>query len=173
MQLIGLIGRARSGKSTVAKHLVDNYGFFRFAFADPLKEMLMKAGMCTYGELYANKTEQSRWLMQKIGTDIFRKQIDELFWIKKAQEMIQGFIRDNHQKIVVEDIRFPNEAELVKEFGGTVIKLVRSEYFDDQTDNSHLSESLVDSIEADRVIGAQSGDVPGLLQEIDKYMRGE
>ena len=45
-RLIGLVGAAQTGKSTIAKHLVQKAGYVRFAFGDPLKQMLLDAGMC-------------------------------------------------------------------------------------------------------------------------------
>lgn len=171
MRIIGLTGKARSGKSTVAKHLVEKYGFYRFAFIEPLKEMLIKAGMCTKDELYDHKTEQSRWLMQKIGTEIFREQIDKRFWIHQAEDVIMDFQNDNSSgSMVFDDIRFPNEADLIHSFSGTVIKLIRKDYNDQATDNSHLSESLVDGISCDFEIVAESGDVPGLLLQVEKVL---
>ena len=38
--IIGLTGYAQSGKDTVAKILVENYGFTRIAFADKIREFL-------------------------------------------------------------------------------------------------------------------------------------
>lgn len=37
MEMIGICGKARSGKDTMAERLVLNYGYTRYAFADPLK----------------------------------------------------------------------------------------------------------------------------------------
>ena len=38
--IIGLTGYAQSGKDTVAQVLVDNYGFNRVSFADPIRKLL-------------------------------------------------------------------------------------------------------------------------------------
>lgn len=38
--LIGIAGRAGSGKDTLAAHLVSKYGFIRYGFADPIKRLL-------------------------------------------------------------------------------------------------------------------------------------
>src|SRR5690606_14272906 len=40
--LIGLSGKKRAGKDTVAAYLVEKYGFSRVAFADPLREVALK-----------------------------------------------------------------------------------------------------------------------------------
>src|SRR5690606_16141847 len=40
--LIGLSGKKRAGKDTVAAYLVEKYGFTRVAFADPLREAALK-----------------------------------------------------------------------------------------------------------------------------------
>ena len=37
MKLIGLTGKARSGKDTVANYLFNQHGYTRIAFADPVK----------------------------------------------------------------------------------------------------------------------------------------
>ena len=39
--IVGLCGRKRSGKDTLAEELVERYGYTRVAFADPLREMLL------------------------------------------------------------------------------------------------------------------------------------
>jgi dephospho-CoA kinase len=38
--IIGLSGYAQSGKDTVAKVLVEKYGYRRVAFADPIRDLL-------------------------------------------------------------------------------------------------------------------------------------
>lgn len=45
MQVIGLSGLARSGKSTAAAHLVSHHGYVRVRFADPLKAMAKALGL--------------------------------------------------------------------------------------------------------------------------------
>lgn len=171
-KIIGLVGRAGAGKTTVANHLVSAYGFTRLAFADGLKDMLIQAGMLTYEECYTRKTEQSRWLLQKIGTEIFRKQVHEDFWIQRMAQRIKNSM-DAGSSVVIDDIRFPNEAKLVRAYlgKGVLIKLERTQldgspYIMDSANNEHDSERLVDTIQADYIVSAQSGRVDLLIKQV-------
>ena len=168
--LIGLIGKAGSGKTTTAKVLSGELDFEKHAFADPLKQMLINAGMCTYEECYVEKTEQSRWLMQKVGTEIFRNQVDDNWWILQAKGMVSEVLtRKKH--IVLDDVRFPNEAQAIKDMDGTLIKIVREGHLEDKTDHTHSSESQIDKMEADYIITAKSGDVDSLITNIRELMK--
>lgn len=42
MEIIGLSGFARSGKDTAGRHLTENRGFTRYAFADRMREVLLE-----------------------------------------------------------------------------------------------------------------------------------
>jgi hypothetical protein len=161
--LIGLVGKAQSGKSIAAKYLVEKYNFKKVAFTDPLKEMLLRAGMCSREELYDKKTDQSRYLMQKIGTDIFRKQVDWNFWTKRMKKRLCYF---RNFDIVIDDIRFHNEADLIRELDGIVVKIERENHVADSKADLHESEKLLESIYADQYISAKSGDIEGLLKQI-------
>lgn len=160
--LIGLVGKARSGKGTVANLLEMEYGYWQTAFAFPLKNMLNMAGLCNSDELWGEKTARSRELLQKIGTDIFRKQIDPDFWLKMAQTSIKEHRGQGVEKIVFEDIRFPNEAKLIRDNGGIIVKMIRVGHTDSNAGETHASENQIDAIHADHIIEAPSGDVEGL-----------
>lgn len=172
--LIGLVAKAQHGKSSVAKHLIDKYEFERKSFADPLKQMLIKAGLCTYEECYVEKTKQSRMLMQKIGTEVFREQVDSDYWINKFKldsdfdQYSNKFTKD----VVIDDLRFKNEARFIKDCGGTLIRIERinkdgSLYLPPNTDLSHKSESELDSIICDFTLRAKSGGLKQLFSDID------
>lgn len=178
--LIGLVGRARSGKGTVSGHLVEYHGFTRYGFADPLKEMLITAGMCSREDCYENKTDFSRWLMQKIGTEIFRKQVDPLYWVKKAEQKIVQLMNEERD-VVVDDVRMPEEVQAIKNLGGIVVKIERVDehgnpYRDPYTDPNHETERVVDDFIVnmiDAVITAQSGDLEALKAGITRIVEIE
>lgn len=173
MKIIGLAGRAGAGKTTIGKYLEEKYGFKRLAFADQLKHMLVNAGMCTYDEVFGEKTELSRWLLQKIGTEIFRKQVDDLFWVRRMAVTVKRF-HDEGKAVVIDDIRFPNEAALVRAYPQEhcLVKVVRDDdYVDATAGQDHDSEVLVDTIDCDKIFLAQSGEVDKLLWLTDVMMK--
>ncbi len=169
--LIGLVGKAGSGKTTIANLLIRKYGFERMAFADPLKEMLIKAGMCTRDECYGEKTKMSRWLMQKVGTEIFREQIDEDFWVKATLDRLSERWDENPRaRIVIDDVRMPNEAQAIRALGGELVRVVRIGY-ENENAAGHKTEMLLDTIQVDHEIHAVSGDIQGLLLQADAFAK--
>lgn len=169
MKIIGLSGKAGAGKSTIGKHLIEHHGYTRMAFGDPLKAMLISAGLCTWKECYVEKTERSRELLQKVGTDIFRKQVHPDFWVQQVAMRVVGM--DPDSRIVFDDLRFPNEARWIRSFPGSVIvKIERIGHVDAAAGTTHESESLVDTIPADHVIRAESGEIDKLLLCIEEII---
>jgi len=160
--LIGLVGKIESGKTTVANFIKEQWGdTILIAFADPLKEMILKAGLCTKEELWGKKTKFSRLMMQKIGTEIFRNQIDKNYWIKKTDEKIKN---SKSKNIVVHDVRFIDEAICIKKNHGLLVKIIRpekklgffSELFKDSLEKNHISEVEQDLIKPDIIIDNDS-----------------
>jgi len=165
--LIGLTGNAGSGKSTVAKYLIDK-GFYKLSFSDPLKRMLIIAGISTYEDLYIKKSKIARWLMQKIGTDIVRNQIDRDFWIKKLKENIDYLLQKNICQFVIDDVRFINEADFVKSYNGILIKIDR-DVLPYQGIYDHESESELYLIKCDYEI-VNNGSIDDLKNSVDNII---
>jgi len=147
--IIGLFGRKGSGKTTVAQLIADKIKAPILSFAKPLKEMIEKSGLCTYEELYANKTEFSRMILQKIGTNIFRNQIDRNFWIKRMKEEIFYNYKDC-KIIIIDDVRFKNEARYVKSNNGKIVRVIRNDV--ELIIDNHESEMDCDLIIPDCII---------------------
>lgn len=137
--IIGIVGFAGSGKGTVADMLVDEYGYSKMAFADPLKD----ATATIFGwprEMVEGDTKESRewrekpdewwserlgfevtprWALQKMGTEAGRNVFHKDMWIYALERRITT------ENVVVADVRFPNEIEKIKSLGGHVIRVVR------------------------------------------------
>lgn len=117
MRLIGIAGKARSGKDTAAKYLLNKLGadWYSASFADPMKEMLNVIGVDTgdnFKDLPVNQYGVStRHMLQTLGTEWGRNLIDSDFWVDVFANM------NAYQCVVVPDVRFENEADLIREFG--------------------------------------------------------
>lgn len=160
-RLIALCSPAMgSGKSTVADHLVDQYGFVRVAFATPLKAMtvaLMESiGMPeddiqrrVYGTI-ADKEKPlpglgeitSRRIMQTLGTDWGRVTIRDSIWVDIALVAAKSWM-DAGRSVVIDDMRFPNEYSAVLLNGGECRRIVRP---GTAVTVSHASEGQLDTI---------------------------
>ena len=105
--IIGLTGYAQSGKDTVAKVLVENYGFTRVAFADKIREYLYEmnpmfdsiAGEPVFvrdrvdrdGWEKAKQSPQIRRLLQNSGVAA-RKVFGPQFWVHEAMKSMLTLI---------------------------------------------------------------------------------
>jgi len=153
--IVGLCGRKRSGKDTLAEELVERYGYTRVAFADPLREMLLALDpvveqgdytrtlrvsdmVATRGWEDAKAHPEVRRLLQRLGTEAGRVTLGENVWIDAARRKIDAI----EGPVVVTDVRFPNEADAIKDWGGYLARVVRPGY--ESSDDTHVSESAMD-----------------------------
>ena len=158
--IIGFTGKLESGKTTTANYIKEFYpNTTVIAFADLLKEMIYNAGLCTKKELWGTKTKFSRLMMQKIGTEIIRKQVDDNFWVNEMKTKIENIKNVSSGKlIVIHDVRFLNECDMVRFFDGKIIRIIRPDHKNNfikkwlkkiRPKKDHLSETEQDSIVAD------------------------
>jgi len=131
--IIGFHGPAFSGKDSAAlviKELYPNTDIF--AFASPLKEACKILFNFSHDQLHnpiIKETVDERWnrspreIFQWLGTDILRQQINQDFFVMNMKQRIEDSKADY---IIVSDIRFDNEAELIRSLGGKVIGIERT-----------------------------------------------
>ena len=178
VEILGLSGWARNGKDTVADHLIENYGYERVSFAAPMKEALyrlnpkitingvpslsVKLGVDLYGwdDLKAHGPE-IRELLQRFGTEVGREMFGDDFWVNAAIDSIK-----DGSRVVVSDVRYPNEADAVKKLGGEVWRVVRPGY---GAANDHASEHALNDYDFDYMIENNSG-VETLYDLIDSKL---
>lgn len=147
MKIIGLTGLPRSGKDTAASHLVCDLGYERRAFATPLKAaaaILLDRPLCEMDGAGGFDREallpewgfSTRWFLQRFGTECMRNQIDQDFWIKRMRVSMVP-----EGRYVITDVRFQNEADLIRELGGQIIEIMRPGL----VKSKHVSDSGVKS----------------------------
>lgn len=78
-----------------------------------------------------------REVLQFVGTELFRNQLDPDIWIKSVFNQTY----DDHDVVIIADARFPNEAEMGKQHGC----LVRIERDNGLEGDEHASEVLLDN----------------------------
>lgn len=138
VHVVGLGHKARNGKDTTAAVLQEYFGSDarRYAFADPLRAVCrVEYGM----------TEKDAPLLQRVGTEVYRAK-DPDIWTKATY----WTIAEQQPKIaIVSDVRFPNEAQMIKDMGGTLIHCVRrtaygQQFIDPNRSAVHPSETALD-----------------------------
>lgn len=128
MKLIGLSGKAGSGKDFIYDVLDALHGAERIAFADGVKlDIEETLGLTPYETNLREKPypPEVRQLLQWWGTDLRRAQ-DPEYWVKKGVEAIEE-AATYASLIVVTDVRFANEAEVIRDLGGIVIEVYADE----------------------------------------------
>jgi len=175
--LIGICGKAGAGKDTIGDHLIEEYGFERIALADPIKRIVKDVFVLDDHTVYDRVAREQplkdwpdwtvRKLLQYIGTELFRDNIDDAIWVKSLWLHVQSNPDKNY---VVTDIRFPNELEFFEENGNVnfvSMKVVR----DGQDGNVGLSghESEKYDLEAQHTLYNDS-EIIDLCEEVDGLM---
>lgn len=160
-RLIGFHGPKQSGKSTAAK-VFTRLGYTEVAFADPLKRMMaallfdmniptweidrMLWGDLKELELPELSGRAPRYAMQTLGTEWGRICMHPNFWVNIIKEQIAN---DPNQLRVFSDVRFENEATVIRDMGGVIVHIERPGL---PTGDTHASEQGIARQDGDIVI---------------------
>lgn len=158
--IVGITGKKRHGKDSLATFFIGK-GFERLSFADPIKLACKEIFNFTDQQLFGDEKESvdpfwdttPRKIFQYVGTDLFRNQIGKIMpeigekiWIKVMENRINSC---NSKNIVISDVRFPDEVEMIKKMGGIILKVTRPSLEDEK--DTHISEDI-DRLKADCVV---------------------
>lgn len=139
--LVAFTGKAGSGKTAIADEMCDDeFAFIKVKFAAPLKDMLesllLSAGV-PEDELVDyiegdRKEKPTKFLMGKsprdlmltLGTEWGREMVHPGFWVNIWVQRVRSLM-DHGYSVVVDDLRFPNEAVAIRDLGGVIIRVDR------------------------------------------------
>jgi len=169
MSIIGIVGKARSGKNQLAEFIIEefekNYSrkFYEASFADELKNMCKFQFGLSNDQLWGDKKEiederfpRPKWkhldggtmvywtpreIMQEMGS--FYRKIDYGFWVKGLRKFLSNELLKGYKDFIITDVRYINEVEFIKSRKGILIHINR------ETDNkihgvNHESEVNLD-----------------------------
>jgi len=146
MNRIAIIGKMGSGKTTMANKLID-YGYTKISFGDKVKELCVDLFSMSY---------KNRELIQNVAEQM--KIIDKDVWVSYVINKINKEHKD--KKWVLDDCRFPNEYDVLKQIGFVFIYInidyesqienLKTIYGDKYLDHiqrmNHISESFVEKL---------------------------
>lgn len=175
MLIIGFTGLAQSGKSTASSYLENNFDFikvnFKAAIIDEIKstfpDFLNKEAeihKCSIDNLFATKPGSFRQFLQNYGTDLRRKS-DNDYWVNMWMAKANNTFIATNKNIVVDDVRFLNEAKAIKKFGGIIIRVIKE---GQEIESDHPSEVEMGDISVDYTITAKEGNIEGLCFDLKR-----
>lgn len=180
LYLVGLTGRAGTGKATAADYLRRQRGYLAMSFEDPARRMvesMMRDGGAPLS--YARRHElkdlpipgvgQSwRTLMQTLRVE-WAQHLHPDIWVRMAEARLQ---RERQYwpptaRVVISDVRLPNEASLIRRHGGILLRLRRQ---DAGPTSLHDSEQHCDALAVDAEID-NDGSPDDLGAQLDAALR--
>lgn len=176
MKLIGISGKRRAGKDTVAQFLTTR-GYFVSAFATPLKDACRAVFGFTHSQVQtagfpltpAQEQEKSTvdpywgvtpgWVLQVVGTECFREAFGRKWAAQTGRDPAEAadvwvlakerFLCEAREtdKIVITDVRFENEARMIRRLGGKLVRVERPGLPEpaDGRSSTHVSETALDA----------------------------
>jgi len=143
MKIIAFTGNKQSGKTESYNELKKIYtdAVYKLSFAEPVKKIAREQ----FG-WDGKKDKKGRKLLQLIGTEVGRGYNSNI-WVEKMEKILKN-INYSNVIVIIDDLRFDNEAELIKKWNGIIIKIKRPEYNGD----GHASEKGISNKYIDYII---------------------
>lgn len=178
MNIIGLMGKAGSGKDQTADYLVEDCAYVKVSLADPMKRSVMAWFRWDDQRLWGpsdfrNQPDPkfngltARKVLQFLGTEVGRELYRDV-WIEYALHVASclltgGYAYDHHRGliaightdkrepfgVVIPDVRFSNEVVAIRAAGGKVVRIVRPGAGLQGAASQHASETEQDACDVD------------------------
>lgn len=162
---IGFGCEARVGKDTACNFLMSKYPHagVQLSFAAALYNILHYAQqICGFDK------GKDRKFLQWVGTE-WARTIDSDVWINIVKRNIEAIPPDT--AIIVTDVRFPNEADMLRSMGFTLVKINRDmdKRKDVPANTGHASETSMANYKWDVVI-ENNGTLADFYQKLDSLV---
>lgn len=175
--ILGLaaINGAGSGKTFAANYLADFHQFKVLSFADPLYALIENLTGWSYEEIQKRKEEPIPWLdgitcrvlLRSIGTEWGRDMIHRDIWVNSLANKFKKY-----KNIVVQDIRFENEASIIRAYGGCMVHIDCPDVFSRAAE--HVSEQGIKIFKKDFVVlNNRTDDFKDKLHETISKIRSD
>lgn len=170
--LVGVAGKAGSGKDTVGNFLKEHYPFRSVAFADPIRAgMRAILGLTDKHFSHPDKEvvlpefgKSPRQMMQSLGTEWARECVNQDLWLILAGKKIDEYNASGYD-VVITDVRFENEAAFIRNQGGVIWHVKRG----NGTAVAHASEAGIAYAVGDSVI-ENYGTLDQLHSKVDAML---
>lgn len=181
-RLVAFVGGKGVGKTVCATHLASVHNFKRISVADPLKAIVKTLFRLSDDQVNDGELKETvvaslplnatpRQLMQVIGTDLFRDaftqrfpQMTTGFWAMLLDQTLEGTLQ--YTDVVVDDIRFEDEAAIIRKHHGSLIRIDRHQATSAHREDTHASEHNHQAIVTDYTI-FNAYDVQQLFALVD------
>jgi hypothetical protein len=183
--LVGLVGRAGSGKTSAAAYLESAYDMQPYAWAEPIKDVLALL-FADRGVDHALLEEPhlkevpipqfygltSRQLMRRQG-DLGRAMHPDC-WVDQGAHRLglaaasRADWQPVHDRLCISDVRYPNEAQWIIDHGGVLIRLLREPA--SAAAITHSSEAHADDLAVHAEIDNYSNNLATLRGQLDYVM---
>lgn len=159
VKVIGITGKKFHGKDTAAEIFKLFLGVDKtliMSFASPIKNAIKTLFLLNESQLSGSSKENYCWtfnngekvnmmtpriIMQKFG-DAMKSTFGNDIFLKNMKNRIID-CENNYKYIIISDVRFNNEAELIKNYGGIIVKIDASKRVNN--DDKHISENGIDN----------------------------
>ena len=140
--IIGICGLIGSGKGTVADILVEEHNYEKLSFADKLKDGVSSVFGWDRQMLEGDTDGSRKWreqqddfwtketgeaitprlILQLFGTDCMRNGFYDGIWVSLVKQQL---LNNKDKNYVIPDVRFENEAKMIRSLGGRICQVRR------------------------------------------------
>lgn len=145
VMVFGLHGKARCGKDTAAATLQEA-GYGRLSFTREVRAALIDVFGLSRAQAYDETLKERvmerfgytpRFLMQRFATEFVRHHVDENLWVRFVLDELG---RAGPPGVSISDVRFPNEARMLRAIGAQLVVIERKDLGSAALDRGHESE---------------------------------